>query len=66
VSRGTSGEVAGQLGEEKVGVTAGIITRRSTSSSVVLDHFIVHPLPEGSGIWIWEELGVGRGVLEGG
>jgi len=26
VSRGTSGEAAGQLGEEKVGVTAGIVT----------------------------------------
>jgi len=35
-------------------------------SGVVLDIFLVRPLPEGSGIRIWEELGVGRGVPEGG
>src|SRR5712671_399356 len=39
---------------------------RSTLSGVILDNFLVRPLPEGSGIWIWEELGVGRGVPEGG
>ena len=36
-------------------------SRRSTLSGVVLDKFLVRPLPEGSGIRIWEELGVGRG-----
>src|SRR5712672_450598 len=31
VSRGTSGEAAGRLGEEKVGVTAGIVTQGDTT-----------------------------------
>jgi len=33
VSRGTSGEAVGRLGEEKVGVTAGIITYRGERTS---------------------------------
>jgi len=36
VSRGTSGEAAGQLGEEKVGVTAGIVTEGRSKSFVLL------------------------------
>jgi len=39
VSRGTSGEAVGRLGEEKVGVTAGIVTQLLTITSC-LAHII--------------------------
>jgi len=35
VSRGTSGEAAGRLGEEKVGVTAGIVTKEHTAKGYI-------------------------------
>src|SRR5712672_1146491 len=35
VSRGTSGEAAGRLGEEKVGVTAGIVTSKESGKAEI-------------------------------
>jgi len=37
VSRGTSGEAVGRLGEEKVGVTAGIVTGPVAGADLVAD-----------------------------
>jgi len=47
MSRGTSGEVAGRLVEEKVGVMAGIVTLLGPEVSLFHNTVRPFPLPEG-------------------
>src|SRR5712671_7207620 len=46
MSRGTSGEAVGRLGEEKVGVTAGIVTRPKTVTTTSETTEQQHALPK--------------------